>query len=363
LTSGPGGTYEYNDLGERTEQTSGDTTTDYGWDQAGNLTTNTGGSSDLDLSYGYDGNGLLQSTTSGDTTTQLTWDPNATVPLLIVDGTTNIIYGPDDLPLEQIGSDDDPIYYHHDQLGSTRLLTNADGDSVETINYSDYGTPTITSGSVTTNLLYAGQYTDPNNGLVYMRARWYDPATGQFLSVDPLEAQTGATYNYADDNPSDNADPSGLCSVNPGSWLDDINPFSSQNCAYQAVTAVLGGISVSPSELSAIAAGLAVAATLIPGGQPFAVALTAISAATAADAAGQDAGSGNWFAAVLDAVSGVAGADAAGESVDELLDNYEARRKLAFLLGGLGYGALEADLVDGFFSGGAPGGGVSCGSS
>jgi RHS repeat-associated protein len=210
LTSGPGGTYTYNDLGERTAQTDDDTTTDYGWNQAGNLTTNTGGSSDLDLSYGYDGNGLLQSTTTGDTTTQLTWDPNNSIPLLIVDGTTNIIYGPGDLPLEQIGSDDTPIYYHHDQLGSTRLLTNTDGDTVETINYSPYGTPTISSGSATTNLLYAGQYTDPNNALIYMQARWYDPASGQFLSVDPLAAETGATYSYAGDDPTGATDPTGL---------------------------------------------------------------------------------------------------------------------------------------------------------
>jgi RHS repeat-associated protein len=32
---------------------------------------------------------------------------------------------------------------------------------------------------------YAGQYTDPNTGLVYLTARWYDPTTGQFMSVDP----------------------------------------------------------------------------------------------------------------------------------------------------------------------------------
>ena len=30
-----------------------------------------------------------------------------------------------------------------------------------------------------------------------MRARSYDPATGQFLSVDPLEAITGERYSYA----------------------------------------------------------------------------------------------------------------------------------------------------------------------
>jgi RHS repeat-associated protein len=213
LESGPGGTYDYNTLGQRTSNTSGENTTDYAWDQAGNLTGVTGGADSLDLSYQYDGNGLLQNTTNSDTTTQLTWDTTASVPLLIKDGSTRIIYGPDNLPLEQIGTDDDPIYYHHDQLGSTRLLTNADGDTVETINYSPYGTPTISSGTATTALLYAGDYTDPASGLVYMQARWYDPSTAQFLSVDPLVAETDQSFNYAGDNPVVNDDPTGLCTT------------------------------------------------------------------------------------------------------------------------------------------------------
>jgi hypothetical protein len=46
-----------------------------------------------------------------------------------------------------------------------------------------------------------------------MRAREYDPATAQFLSVDPWEALTRAPYNYALDNPLNYADPSGLEAV------------------------------------------------------------------------------------------------------------------------------------------------------
>ncbi len=46
-----------------------------------------------------------------------------------------------------------------------------------------------------------------------MRARWYDPGSGQFLSVDPAVAQTGAAYSYAGDNPTDNSDPTGQFSI------------------------------------------------------------------------------------------------------------------------------------------------------
>jgi RHS repeat-associated protein len=70
---------------------------------------------------------------------------------------------------------------------------------------------------------YAGQYTDSNTGLIYMRARYYEPATGQFLTQDPLEAITGEPYSYANDNPINNTDPTGLdCGLtDPGGCIND----------------------------------------------------------------------------------------------------------------------------------------------
>ena len=44
----------------------------------------------------------------------------------------------------------------------------------------------------------------------YAGARWYDPATGEFLSVDPDFNSTLDAYGYADENPLDGTDPSGL---------------------------------------------------------------------------------------------------------------------------------------------------------
>ena len=57
---------------------------------------------------------------------------------------------------------------------------------------------------------------DPNTGLIYLRARYYDPTTGQFLSVDPLVAETGQPYSYANDDPINETDPTGLW----GGFLD-----------------------------------------------------------------------------------------------------------------------------------------------
>jgi RHS repeat-associated protein len=43
---------------------------------------------------------------------------------------------------------------------------------------------------------YADQYTDAETRFQYLRARYYDPATGQFLSRDPITAQTRSPYAY-----------------------------------------------------------------------------------------------------------------------------------------------------------------------
>src|SRR5579875_3344545 len=41
---------------------------------------------------------------------------------------------------------------------------------------------------------YAGQYTDPETGFQYLQARYYDLATGQFLTRDPLVELNAVRY-------------------------------------------------------------------------------------------------------------------------------------------------------------------------
>jgi RHS repeat-associated protein len=66
------------------------------------------------------------------------------------------------------------------------------------------------SGTATIPLLYNGQYTDTESGLIYLRARYYDPTTTQFITRDPAAAMTREPYNYADGRPLTLSDPSGL---------------------------------------------------------------------------------------------------------------------------------------------------------
>lgn len=129
------------------------------------------------------------------------------------------VYGTFGSSLEQISSGGTATYLHRDQAGSTRLLTGSTGTVTGKCTYSAYGTPTC-EGSATTSLGFDAQYTSSDTGLIYMRARVYDPATAQFLSVDPLKALTGEPYSYAGDNPVNYGDPSGLIFGIPGtpSW-------------------------------------------------------------------------------------------------------------------------------------------------
>jgi RHS repeat-associated protein len=214
LEKGTGVTYSYDELGERTKTTpeKGGATT-YGYDQAGNLISVERPEKEsvpkIEDTYAYNGEGLRASQTISGTTTYLAWDMAEELPLLLSDGTNSYIYGPGGLPIEQISGGGGTTYLHHDQQGSTRLLTGSTGTVTGKCTYSAYGTPTC-EGATTTPLGYDGQYTSSDTGLIYLRARTYDPATAQFLSVDPLVAQTGEPYSYASDNPLNFDDPEGL---------------------------------------------------------------------------------------------------------------------------------------------------------
>jgi RHS repeat-associated protein len=216
--------------------------TSYSYDDNGNLTGityPTGSSADLSYNaadeldsygldggatttYAYDGDGLRQSEASGDATTNFTWNDSGSLPLLVQKTTgshiTSYIYGPAGLPLEEILPSGSTYYYSQDDLGSTRVLTDSSGAVADTDAYDPYGNVTTSTGTVPNRLLYSGQYMDSQSGLYYLRARYYDPATGQFLSVDPLVDETGMPYAYTAGDPVNTSDASGdssgLCS-----WL------------------------------------------------------------------------------------------------------------------------------------------------
>ena len=84
-------------------------------------------------------------------------------------------------------------------------------------NYDPYGNPTTTGTAVANPFQYAGQFVDLQSGLMYLRARWYDPTTAQFLSSDPITYITRHPYLYAMGDPMNRIDTSGLCASSSSS--------------------------------------------------------------------------------------------------------------------------------------------------
>ena len=102
-----------------------------------------------------------------------------------------------------------PSFYEYDGAGSVRQLTNAAISVTDTYEYDAFGNAVNKTGATPNNYLYRGEQYDPDLGLYYLRARYYNPATGRFLSVDPLADEGQRRYEYAAANPVDGMDPNG----------------------------------------------------------------------------------------------------------------------------------------------------------
>jgi len=80
--------------------------------------------------------------------------------------------------------------------------------------YDAFGLPITTTGTTPNNFLYSGEQYDSALGFYYLRARYYNPATGRFLSRDPEEGtpvdpKTLHAYLYAGGDPVNSEDPTG----------------------------------------------------------------------------------------------------------------------------------------------------------
>jgi len=117
-------------------------------------------------------------------------------------------------------------YYHADALGSTWRITDASKNIVLSTSYEPFGRSWGTTGSLasTERYRFLGERNDTESGLVYLRARQYDPKVGRFVAADPVlghlrAPQTQNRYAYAVNNPGRFSDPTGLdCSINPVTW-------------------------------------------------------------------------------------------------------------------------------------------------
>jgi RHS repeat-associated protein len=205
-----------------------DTFVTYSYDARNRLTNAAG------VSYTYDPAGNRVALTNGGVTTRFAINPNAALSQVLMrvkGGVTNYyIYGLGlQYEITETATTTNTLTYHYDYRGSTVALTDGSGNVTDRIEYSPYATTTYRSGTNDTPFLYNGRYgvqTD-SNGLLYMRARYYNPYICRFLNPDPSGFSGGLNfYAYADGNPISLIDPFGLGASEAGwgsqfaSWID-----------------------------------------------------------------------------------------------------------------------------------------------
>ncbi|MEX2213779.1 MAG: RHS repeat-associated core domain-containing protein [Phycisphaeraceae bacterium] len=117
------------------------------------------------------------------------------------------------------GSPVDDYFFLYDAHGSTRALLDAAAAVVQTYAYDAYGNALgFDTAAALTNLLYSGEQFDQKLAMQYLRARYYDAATGRFNRVDPFAGDPAVPhslhkYLYGHANPLFHIDPTGHLSV------------------------------------------------------------------------------------------------------------------------------------------------------
>ena len=156
--------------------------------------------------YTYDGNNLRQSKTVDGVTTTHIWDGQNMAAEKAGGETTVYIRG---LSLvTRKGADGGKSYYHFNTHGDTAALTDANGTITADYRYDAYGNP-LTEITDPNPFRYAGEYTDDETGFLYLRNRYYEPATGRFVTEDPVRDGLN-WYAYCAGNPIAFIDPWGL---------------------------------------------------------------------------------------------------------------------------------------------------------
>lgn len=105
-------------------------------------------------------------------------------------------------------------YVYTDPQGTPLAEADATGSITATFDYKPYGSQIL--GNPYAGPGYTGHVNDPDTGLFYMQARYYDVSAGRFLSVDPLVPTSGNVfdfnrYTYVNNNPINHTDPTGKC--------------------------------------------------------------------------------------------------------------------------------------------------------
>jgi len=153
--------------------------------------------------YAYDGDNLIEeANSSGSAVARYSQGLNIDEPLAMLRSSTT-------------------SYYQGDGLGSITSLSSGASALAQTYGYESFGKQTSSSGSLTNPFQYTARESDPETGLYYHRARYYDANAGRFVSEDPAGFFGGFDfYGYTKNDLIDFGDPTGLQCVRVSPWTE-----------------------------------------------------------------------------------------------------------------------------------------------
>jgi len=223
-------TFTYDNNGNQITKTNGDVTWNYQFDAQGRLTqVKSNGTSIAQFLYDGDGGRVEKITPAGNT---------IYIGSLYEEGADKsrvdhvFANGQPICDIWSLNSSSETYYYSADHLGSTTLVTDSHGNLKQQIHYDPFGDIFSTEGDSPVHHKYTAQENDPETGLNFYQARYYDPVLGRFISPDSMvpnamDPQSLNRYAYVRNNPVNYADPTGH------SWLsheiDKVNHWADHN--------------------------------------------------------------------------------------------------------------------------------------
>jgi RHS repeat-associated protein len=222
--------FSYDAAGRRTQRTiAGGATTAYAYDPLGRLREVRENGSPV-ATLGYDAAGHRRSRTEAGGQVALylgEWleerSSGERVRLVHATGLDDVLGEVTELPGT---ASDVSRYLLPDAAGNVAAVAKA-GVIESKLRYEAFGAPRTVSATTPVERRFAGRPYEGASSLVYLRARHYDPATGQFLQADPLGIATDHPYAYAANNPIVYADPFGLLPIAKGPAGGNLSGVSS----------------------------------------------------------------------------------------------------------------------------------------
>ena len=181
-------------------------------------------------SYKYNASGLRYEKTVNGETINHVWDGNKQIVADVID---NQFYEADcyirgtNLVAKYNywnGDKSEYTYYTQNAHGDVVNLTDKDGNITKSYRYDAFGVEKNIDENDTNAFRYCGEYYDKETATVYLRARYYNPSTGRFISRDSFAGKNEDPlslnkYTYCHNNPIISIDPSGMAKSNPWDTL------------------------------------------------------------------------------------------------------------------------------------------------